>query len=70
MSNPINSNIPILMSAKFNSVYLMTYLTIPIRRQVTITDSETGTAFPSFRFIHEIPSLQYLGLEPPIILPV
>ena len=57
------------MSAKFNSVYLMTYLTIPIRRQVTITDSETGTAFPSFRFIHES-VMQYLGLEPPIILPV
>ena len=57
------------MSAEFDSVYLTTYLTVSIRRQVTITDSETGTAFPSFRFIHES-VMQYLGLKPPIILPV
>ena len=57
------------MSAEFDSVYLTTYLTVSIRRQVAITDSETGTAFPSFRFIHES-VMQYLGLEPPIILPV
>ena len=57
------------MSAKFNSVYLMTYLTIPIRGQVTITDSETGTVFPIFRFIHES-VMQYFSLEAPIILPV
>jgi len=57
------------MSAKFNSVYLMTYLTIPIRGQVTITDSETGTVFPIFRFIHES-VMQYFRLEAPIILPV